>query len=236
LENLEIMADNSLHHDLNLCNYLEGVIWDMDGVLIDSMEIQFDVWQNIFQSYGVDFQRKDFNRHFGTTNLETIQFVLGDKLTAEESIALADKKQSVFEKIALQHAKLIPGVTRWLEFFELQKIPQTIASSNAQRFIEAITSHLEIASHFRAIVSAENLASKPDPAVFLESARRIQAEPSSCLVFEDAMAGVEGARRAGMKCIAITTTNPPSALTKADLIIAEFSALSSDQVLKLMRS
>jgi beta-phosphoglucomutase len=236
LEKLEKMEENSLHHDWNLDNSLQGVIWDMDGVLIDSMEIQFDVWRNIFQSYGVDFQRKDFNRHFGTTNLETIQFVLGDRLTAEESIVLADKKQSVFEKIALQQAKLIPGVTRWLEFFEQQNIPQAIASSNAQRFIEAITAHLDISSYFRAIVSAENLASKPDPSVFLESARRIQAEPSRCLVFEDAMAGVEGARRAGMKCIAITTTNPPSALTTADLTIAEFSALSSDQFLKLMKS
>lgn len=235
MENSENMTNYHLHRGLNLHDYLKGVIWDMDGVLIDSMEIQFNIWQNIFQGYGVLFERKDFNRHFGTTNLETIRVVLGDRLTVEESIALANKKQSVFEKVALQKAQLIPGVKKWLRFFNHLKIPQAIASSNAQRFIEAISARLKISPYFKAIVSAENLASKPDPAVFLESARRIQAEPSNCLVFEDALAGIEGAHRAGMKCIAIATTNPSSALEKSDLVISDFSTLSPDQILKIMK-
>lgn len=230
------MADKLLHQDADLHVVLQGVIWDMDGVLIDSMEIQFDSWKKIFAEEGVDFQREDFNRHFGITNLETISLVLNGRLTKDQALALADKKQVLFEKIALRKVKLIPGVVNWLEYFREKEIPQAIASSNAQRFIENITSHLKISSFFKRVVSAENLASKPDPAVFLESARRIQAHPSRCLVFEDAVTGVEGARRAGMKCIAITTTNPSSTLSRANLVIPHFSALTSGLILNLMKS
>lgn len=217
-----------------LQKYLKGVIWDMDGVLIDSMEIHFKIWEQIFSEYNVEFARKDFNRHFGTTNLETIQTVLGKKITFKESRDLAEKKQLLFEQQAITEAQLIPGVDQWLQFFFDCNIPQAVASSNAQRFIEAVAENKRISHFFKTLVSAESLASKPDPAVFLESARRIEAKPDLCLVFEDAMAGVEGAKRAGMKCIAITTTNSADALKKADLIIPSFSALTQAQLQDLV--
>ena len=206
----------------------------MDGVLIDSMELHFKIWEQVFSEYKVEFARKDFNRHFGTTNLETIQTVLGNKLSFKESLKLAEKRQHLFEQQAITEAQLIPGAVQWLQFFFDCDIPQAIASSNAQRFIEAMVKHQNISHFFHTLVSAEGLASKPDPAVFLESARCINTQTSRCLVFEDAVAGVEGAKKAGMKCIAITTTNSPTALVKADLIIPSFSALTQVQILKLM--
>lgn len=229
------MTKNFSPQDNPLQKLLHGVIWDMDGVLIDSMEIHFNVWREIFSEFGVPFERKLFNRHFGTTNLETIRTVLGDRLSHHEVLALAEKRQALFEQEALHQTQLIPGVKQWLEFFQRNQISQAVASSNAQQFIESIADHLKISCFFNAIVSAENLASKPDPAVFLETAQRIHAVPSHCLVIEDAVAGVEGARRAGMKCIAITTTNPPSALSGADLVIPSFSALSTDQLSAVMQ-
>jgi len=231
-----IMAIQPSPDNQELIKYLQGVIWDLDGVLIDSMEIHFKIWQKVFSEYGVLFDREHFNRHFGTTNLETITSVLGNRLTPEESRVLAEKKQAQFEQQAIRDAGLIPGVRTWLAYFQQSGIPQAVASSNAQQFIESITARLKISAYFHAIVSAENLASKPNPAVFLESARHIQAHPTRCLVFEDAIAGIEGAKRAGMKCIAITTTNPPDALAGADLIIPAFSALSADQLIHVMKS
>jgi HAD superfamily hydrolase (TIGR01509 family) len=220
--------------DVDLQKFLQGVIWDMDGVLIDSMEIHYKIWKLVFSEYGVGFARKDFSRHFGTTNLETIQTVLGNKLSFKESRDLAEKKQFLFEQQAITEAQLIPGVDKWLQFFFDRNIPQAVASSNAQRFIEAVAENKKISHFFNTLVSAESLASKPDPAVFLESARCINAQPSHCLVFEDAVAGVEGAKKAGMKCIAITTTNSSSSLVEADLIIPSFSALTQIQIRKLM--
>ncbi len=228
------MKNKIIPTDLTLHQFLNGVIWDMDGVLIDSMEIHFKIWEQVFSEYNVGFARKDFNRHFGTTNQETIQTVLGDKLSFEESRDLAEKKQLLFEQQAITEAQLIPGVGKWLQFFFDRNIPQAVASSNAQRFIEAVAENKRISHFFKTLVSAEGLASKPDPAVFLESARLINANPDCCLVFEDAAAGVEGANRAGMKCIAITTTNSADALKKADLIIPSFSALTQTQLQNLV--
>jgi HAD superfamily hydrolase (TIGR01509 family) len=230
LKNTIIPSDHTLQQ------FLKGVIWDMDGVLIDSMEIHFKIWEQTFSDYNVGFARKDFNRHFGTTNLETIQTVLGKKLSFKESRDLAEKKQVLFEQQAITEAQLIPGVDKWLQFFFDRNIPQAVASSNAQHFIEAVAENKRISHFFKTLVSAEGLASKPDPAVFLESARLINARPDCCLVFEDAVAGVEGAKRAGMKCIAITTTNSADALKKADLIIPSFSAFTQTQLLELVSS
>ncbi len=215
---------------------LHGVIWDMDGVLIDSMEIHFNVWQEVFSELGVPFEHKLFNRHFGTTNLETIHTVLGDRLSHQEALALAEKRQALFEQEAIHQAQLVPGVKVWLEFFQRNQISQAVASSNAQKFIDVIANHLKISGFFNAIVSAENLASKPDPAVFLEAAKRLRVTPSHCLVIEDAVAGVEGARRAGMRCIAVTTTTPSSALSAAGLVISSFSALTFDQLFTVMQA
>ena len=230
------MANNSPRQDKPLNELLHGVIWDLDGVLIDSMEIHFNVWQKVFSELGVTFERQYFNRHFGTTNLETIHTVLGDQLSHQEALALAEKRQVLFEHEAIHQARLVPGVKQWLDFFQQNNIPQAVASSNAQNFIEAIASHLKISSFFNAIVSAENLASKPDPAVFLETAKIMQAMPLHCLVIEDAVSGIEGARRAGMKCIAVATTTPTSALSAANLVISSFSALTTDQLLAVMHA
>lgn len=228
------MGQNTLQPGCQLAAILEGVIWDMDGVLIDSLEYQFEVWRDIFAEYGVNFDRANFNRHFGTTNLRTIQVTLGDKLTLEEALALSDRKQAISEGKAVEKARLIPGVLRWLQFFKECGIPQAVASSNTQNFIEATAKQLDIDQYFDALLSAEGLASKPDPAVFLETARLLKVDAHKCLVVEDAVAGVEGARRAGMKCLAVTTTNSAEALRAADLVVADFDSLRVEQLVALM--
>lgn len=228
------MGQNDTQPRSQLASVLDCVIWDMDGVLIDSMEYQFEVWRDIFAEYGVDFDRASFNRHFGTTNLQTIQVTLGEKISLKQALALSDRKQAISESKAIEKARLIPGVLRWLQYFKDCGIPQAVASSNTQNFIEATARQLDIDQYFDALLSAEGLASKPDPAVFLEAARLLCVSPHKCLVVEDAVAGVEGARRAGMKCLAITTTNRAEALRAADLVIADFDSLQVEQLVALM--
>jgi len=224
----------SSHPSAKLKLLLKSIIWDMDGVLVDTLEFQFEVWHNIFSEYGVEFDRANFNRHFGTTNLQTVQKTLGDRITPEEALAIAERKKTISEKEAIERAVLIPGVVRWLQYFKVCAIPQAVASSNSQNFIEKTVRRLEIHQYFNALVSAEGLASKPDPAVFLEAARLLNAAPHKCLVVEDAIAGVEGARRAGMKCLAVATGNSVEVLSGADLVIADFDSLQVEQLLQLM--
>ena len=227
-------AKNKNFRSLN--QLLEGIIWDMDGVLIDSMEIHFTIWKEFFTPYQVEFNRQDFNRHFGTTNLQTILTTIGDRVNHQQAIALSNKKQALFEKQAIQQVKLIPGVKNWLAKFQSMGIPQAVASSNSQGFIEAVAKHLKIDQFFNTMISAEGLKSKPHPQVFLECAKRIHADPARCLVVEDAVAGVEGAKRAGMRCLAITTTNPALDLRQADLILPGFEQLKEEHIMVLFKS
>jgi beta-phosphoglucomutase-like phosphatase (HAD superfamily) len=104
-------------------------------------------------------------------------------------------------------------------------IPQAIGSSGPPANIKAIVDSVQIRNYFQALVSAAEMPGKPDPAVFLSAAGQIGAAPAGCLVIEDGLSGVEAAHRAGMKCIAVTTTNPATALVAADIIVDRLDQL-----------
>ena len=220
--------------EVSLKQVLQGVIWDLDGVIIDSMRIHYDSLIKVLQKYNCSISQHEFRGYFGRTNFEVLQEILGDQLTSGQIADLAKQKQKIFEDNAVDQAQLFQGVEQWLQYFQKLAIPQAVASSNAKKFIETIATRLNIRHYFNVLLSAEELTSKPDPLVFLESARLIGSAPRHSLVFEDALAGVEAARRAGMKCIAITTTNDLGALSQADLIIQHYDDLSPEKLYQVM--
>jgi beta-phosphoglucomutase-like phosphatase (HAD superfamily) len=93
---------------------------------------------------------------------------------------------------------------------------------------------LQIGKYFNSIVSGYDIPGKPDPAVFLKAARQLNIKPENCIVIEDAVAGVEGAKNAGMNCIAVTTTNKAEALSKADLVLDSLAELKKDSLSGLL--
>ena len=111
---------------------------------------------------------------------------------------------------------------------------QAIASSAPPKNIEVLVQELQIGKYFDAIVSGYDIPGKPDPAVFLKAAQQVEVLPENCVVIEDAVAGVEGAKNAGMKCIAVTTTNVAEALSKADLIFDSLVDFKKDSLLELL--
>jgi HAD superfamily hydrolase (TIGR01509 family) len=139
--------------------------------------------------------------------------------------AVSDRKERLFRDAIRGHAQPLPGVRAWLERLAAAGTVQAIASSAPQANIDALVDELNLRAYFAALVSGEHLPGKPDPAVFLEAARRLDVSPVQCIVVEDAPVGVESAHRAGMKCIAVATTRPPDALQAADLIVERLDAL-----------
>jgi beta-phosphoglucomutase len=103
----------------------------------------------------------------------------------------------------------LPGVLTWLGQFQAWEFKQAITSSAPPENIEFLVVELKIKEYFDEIVSGFDLPGKPNPDVFLNAADSLHINPDNCIIIEDAIAGVEGAKRAGMKCIAVTTTNPP---------------------------
>jgi beta-phosphoglucomutase len=120
-------------------------------------------------------------------------------------------------------SSLIPGVVDWLSTAKARGISQAIASSGPLENIETMMSSFGLTEYFDRFVSGADLPAKPEPDVFLAAARELQRKPDECLVIEDSLPGVKAAVNAGMKCLAVTTTNPREMLTIADMAIDDFT-------------
>lgn len=212
---------------------LHGVIWDLDGVLVDTGEFHYISWIETLSRYGIPFTRETFNHSFGMNNEGILRLLLRDNYSDEIFQAISEEKESNFRRAIRGRVKTLPGAISLLTKIEAANIPQAIGSSAPQANIDAIINELGITSYFKAIVSAAEMPSKPDPTVFNTAAQFINALPERCVVFEDAIAGVEAAHRAGMKCVAITTTNEARHLQAADLIIDRFESVSVEHLNKL---
>jgi beta-phosphoglucomutase family hydrolase len=211
-----------------------AVLWDMDGVLVDTGNFHFTAWKQTFEELGTAFDKEDFRATFGMNNAGILEWVYGRKPEPEEVSQVSEKKETLFRELIKGKAEPLPGVLDWLGQFQAWGIKQAITSSAPPKNIEVLVAELKIEDYFDVIVSGFDLPGKPNPDVFLKAANAIQVHPENCIVIEDAIAGVEGAKRAGMKCIAVTTTNPASKLTQANYIVDRLGNMNKEDFLSLI--
>jgi HAD superfamily hydrolase (TIGR01509 family) len=211
-----------------------AVLWDLDGVLVDTGEFHFQAWSGLLPEYGVPFPREVFQATFGMNNAGILSALLGQRLTPELLAEISERKERRFRQAVRGHARPLFGVHVWLERLKAAGVRQAIASSAPPANIDALVDELGLRAYFDGIVSGFDLPGKPDPALFLKGARLIDVPPERCVVVEDAVAGVEAAKRAGMKCIAVTTTNPAYALKGADVVVERLDALPADAFQRLL--
>lgn len=209
---------------------IKGILWDMDGVLFDTGEIHYQSWTRTLPEYGISFDRETFKRIFGMKNAEIIPQLAGKPLPGGLVTEIGDRKEWVFRQMIRGSVELLPGARDWLERFASWRLPQAVASSAPRANVDALLEETGIGDFFSAVISVEGLPGKPDPAIFLTAAAAIGILPQEGLVIEDAASGVEAAKRAGMRCIAVTTTNPAEVLKKADLIVDRLDQLSPEML------
>jgi beta-phosphoglucomutase family hydrolase len=202
-----------------------GVLWDMDGVLVDTGELHFQAWMKTFTEYGIPYSKELFLKTFGMNNVNIITFILGHPPDPIYFVSVCDRKESLFRQIIRGQVHLLPGVRLWLERLQKLGFRQAVASSAPQANIEALVDETQIRPYFSAMVSAYDIPGKPDPAVFIEAAHRLDLPPESCVVVEDSVSGIDAARRAGMKCLAVTKTYPMKDLIDADRIVESLENL-----------
>jgi beta-phosphoglucomutase family hydrolase len=216
---------------------LEAVIWDMDGVLADTAPYHLLAWQETFAKRGIKFTKEDFMRGFGIRNDAIIRNVLGEKTTKAEIETIAQEKEATFRRIIGKDIKPLPGVLELLGQLQDRGIKMAIASSTVIENIRLIVGSLGIEKYFEVIITGHDVTEgKPSPQVFLKAAQRLGADPKNCLVFEDAVAGVKAAKRAGMHCVAITSSHPREKLAEADLILDSLEEVSVKDLEKLLKS
>lgn len=216
-------------------NAAYGVIWDMDGVIVDTAQFHFRAWKKAVEERGTRFDESDFKRTFGMRTPDIIRIIFGDKLQKSQVAEIARRKEEYYRQMAKGNVAPLPGAIELIKALRAANFRQAIASSAPRENVELVVNSLGIRELLQAIVTEEDVqAGKPDPQMFLTAARRLGVEPDSCLVIEDSIAGVEAARRGGMKCAAVSNTHHPSRLADADLVVDSLRRLSVDVVYALL--
>ena len=209
-----------------------AAVFDWDGVILDSSRHHEESWERLAQETGKPLPSGHFRRGFGRRNIEIMRDMLGWSQDLEEIDRLSRRKEQLYREVVEEKGiEPLPGVGRWLARLAEAGIPCGIGSSTERKNVELGLKKLGMGHFFKTAVTAEQVTrGKPAPDVFLEVARRLQAEPARCVVFEDAPAGVEAGRAAGMKVVGVTTTHPGGHLEGVFCEVTRLDHLTVPQV------
>jgi beta-phosphoglucomutase family hydrolase len=222
---------------LQKSNITRAVIWDMDGVLVDTAPFHLKTWQETFQKKGVTFTEDDFRRNFGQRADAIVRNTLGQALSQDEVDAIVEQKNRNFRRAVRHSIKPLPGAIELIKLLAESGFRIALASSAPVENIRLLTETLGIYHLFQSIISGRDVPeSKPSPQLFLLAARRLGVAPENCVVIEDAIAGVTAARRAGMHCVAVTSTNSRERLQEADLIVDTLESVTVEELERLLCS
>lgn len=204
-------------------------IFDMDGTLIDNMRFHTDAWRVLLTENGKDFdERKFLVETAGKTNREIMPTVFGP-LTDEQILEFATRKESLYREVYLPHRQPLGGLIEFLDRSIAAGIKLAVSTAASNPNMEFILDGLDLRKYFGVITTANDVKNgKPDPETFLISAQKLGVEPHNCIVFEDAFGGFEAAKRAGMKCIGMTTVNSADDIMASGSVVethADFTTL-----------
>ena len=210
---------------------LRAVIFDWDGVVVDSSAHHERSWEILAAKRGLPLPADHFKRGFGKKNNVIIPDLGWAKEPADVE-ALAHEKEEIYRSLVREKGiEPLPGVRELLSALRAENIPCAIASSTERANLDLPIDLMGLREFFTVIVSGEEVVhGKPDPAVFLLAAERLGIKPADCAVIEDALVGIEAAKRAGMPVLAVATTNPIEALSSADAAVSGLMDINPDRL------
>src|SRR2546421_1056729 len=198
---------------------IRAVIWDLDGVIIDSADEHRRAWQRLAREEGIKLTDEDFWATFGKRNDDIIAILWGP-LSPEQVQLLRGRKAFYFRDLIRQTAADLPGSMELMRSLHEARYLQALASSAPIENIQLISEVLGLERYLTALVSGETVPhGKPAPDIFLKAAQELHTDPAHCLVIEDAVAGVEAAHAAGMRCISVSGNRDLPGLRKAELMV-----------------
>ena len=207
------------------------LIFDMDGVIVDSNPFHKQAWQAFCNEHGLSLDDEEMERFvYGKTNPDALAYVYGGRLSDDEVVRLTARKEAHFRELIREHLQPLAGLTEFLSIAERLFEKPAVATSAPTDNVDFTLDTLGIRDRF-ALITDQNMVSrgKPDPEIFLTTARRLNAPPERCIVFEDSLAGLQAARAAGMTVVGLTTTHSIEELQPlADLLVPDFTGLAKD--------
>jgi len=211
---------------------LKAILFDMDGVLVDSEEFIFEATKMMFAEHGISVKKEDALPFVGTgenSYISGIGLHNGFRVDIERDKA---RTYQLYEQIASAKLNALPGVSEFISNCAYKGLKMAVASSADK--IKVMINLREIglsADHFGAIVTGEDVKNKkPFPDIYLKAATLLGVKPEECLVVEDAVSGVKAAKAAGAKCLALTTSFDAELLTEADWICEDLANVNDDSI------
>ncbi len=211
---------------------LKCIIFDMDGVVIDSHPIHKSAWRRFLASLGKTVSEEDLDFVLdGRKKEDILRHFLGD-LSDENIRNYGHQKELMFREEALTIG-LVEGITAFFEQVRKARVAMALATSGSNSRAQYMLDTLDLRKHFDTVVTGDDVVhGKPDPAIFRLAATRLSCPADSALVVEDAVAGVKAAKQAGMKCLAIASNGRAQSLREAgaDRVVANFVGLSLESL------
>ena len=214
-----------------------AVIFDVDGVLVDSYQAHFQSWEHMFGEIGVAFTDAEFRATFGRTNRDIFAQLYPGEMSDARARELGDRKEELYREIIREHFTPLAGAAELIDALSAAGFKLAVGSSGPPANIELTLEKLGRRAAFAAMATGADVTrGKPDPQVFLIAAERLGAPPARCAVIEDAPAGVEAANRAGMASIAVLGTATREELGHAKLTVDTLRELTPERIAALIES
>jgi len=209
---------------------MKAAIFDLDGVIVNTVPLHFKAWQRMFAEYGKEFDFEDYKEKVdGILRIDGARAILTDIDEAELKKA-ADKKQVYFlEYLNSEEISVYNDTVDLVKTLKKEKIKRSVISSSKNCL--PILKKVNLVELFDVILTGNDVTKgKPDPQVFFMAAKKMSVEPGSCVVFEDAVLGVEAGKRAGMKCVGVDRHGNPERLKKADLVVGDLGEVTVEKI------
>lgn len=222
---------------------LRAVIFDFNGIIVDDEPIHFELFRRVFAEEGMDLTKEAYyKRYLGYDDRGAFRFGYQEhkrELSQAKLVELIDRKAVYYQEAIRNHVAIFPGVKELVADLA-DKLPLAVASGALRHEIETILATAGLIGHFRAIVSAEDVErGKPEPDIFLKALAALNAHTTDaiqarqCVVIEDSKEGIKGARRAGMKCLAVTNSHPAELLGEADTIVTSLEEVGLESLAEM---
>jgi len=217
---------------------LRAVIFDFNGIIVDDEPIHFELFQRVFAEEGIPLTKDAYYaRYLGFDDRGAFSFGYHEHkrpLSQQKLAELVERKALYYQEAIRNHVAIFPGVKKLVADLA-QSLPLAVASGALRNEIETILRTANLIHHFNVIISAEDVErGKPEPDIFLKALAALNAhngnaiQASECVVIEDSKEGIKGARRAGIKCLAVTNSHPAELLIDADAVVRTLETVTLD--------
>jgi beta-phosphoglucomutase family hydrolase len=201
---------------------IQAFIFDMDGTVIDSTQLDYEAWQKAMEEYDTKLPYEDYIAKLGAKSSEIAKEYLD--VSDEEIDKLVSRREGYFKQLVDEKGlSLLPGVEQFLQQLRNAHLKTALATGANRTKLDFLFDKLPLRQYFDAFVTADDVSQgKPDPEVFVQAAAKLGVAPADCVVMEDATNGLQAAKNGGMRCIALTTTRGADQLQGADLIVGGY--------------